>query len=190
METRYDPKTVEQRWYDTWEQRGYFKARESLTGKTFTISMPPPNITGDLHMGHAMYTLQDVLIRWHRMLGDAALWVPGTDHAAIATQNVLEKQLARKGSSKEAIGREAWDRLGKDWYETTGQTILRQMRRLGFPADWSPNRFTMDPTHVDAIPHAFVQLWREGPTSRGPRSANWGPRDPSPLPAPQVQSGR
>ena len=156
METRYDPKAVEQRWYDAWEQRGYFKPRESLTGKTFTISMPPPNITGDLHMGHAMYTLEDVLIRWHRMLGDAALWVPGTDHAAIATQNVLEKQLARKGSSKEAIGREAWDRLVKQWYETTGHTILQQMRRLGFSADWSRNRFTMDPTYVDAIRYAFV----------------------------------
>ena len=151
METRYDPKTVEQRWYDTWEQRGYFKARESLTGKTFTISMPPPNITGDLHMGHAMYTLQDVLVRWHRMLGDAALWVPGTDHAAIATQNVLEKQLAKKGTSKEAIGREAWDKLVKEWYETTGETILRQMRRLGFSADWSRNRFTMAFLHDDRM---------------------------------------
>src|ERR1700730_15440123 len=100
METRYDPKIAEQRWYAIWEERGYFKPRESLTGKTFTISMPPPNITGDLHMGHAMYTLQDVLIRWHRMLGDAALWVPGTDHAAIATQNVLEKQLAKQGTSR------------------------------------------------------------------------------------------
>src|SRR2546425_288615 len=125
METRYDPKAVEQRWYATWDERGYFTPRDSLTGKTFTISMPPPNITGDLHMGHAMYTLQDVLIRWHRMLGDAALWVPGTDHAAIATQNVLEKQLAKKGTTKEAIGREAWDRLVNQWYETTGYRASR-----------------------------------------------------------------
>jgi valyl-tRNA synthetase len=187
METRYDPKTVEQRWYDTWEQRGYFKARESLTGKTFTISMPPPNITGDLHMGHAMYTLQDVLIRWHRMLGDTALWVPGTDHAAIATQNVLEKQLAKKGSSKEAIGREAWDRLVKEWYETTGQTILRQMRRLGFSADWSRNRFTMDPAYVEAIRYVFVQLWKEGLIYRGPRIVNWCPRDQSAISDLEVQ---
>src|SRR5438552_19023388 len=100
METRYEPKSVEQRWYDAWEQRGYFKARESLTGKTFTISMPPPNITGDLHMGHALYTLQDVLIRWHGMLVDAALWVPGTDHAAIARQNGLAKLVAQKGRNK------------------------------------------------------------------------------------------
>src|SRR3989449_238743 len=187
METRYDPKAVEQRWYDTWEQRGYFRPRGSLTGKTFTISMPPPNITGDLHMGHAMYTLQDVLIRWHRMLGDAALWVPGTDHAAIATQNVLEKQLAKKGSSKEAIGREAWDRLVKDWYETTGQTILKQMRRLGFSADWSRNRFPMDPSYVDAIRYAFVQLWREGLIYRGPRIVNWSPRDQSAISDLEVQ---
>src|SRR3982074_3023199 len=158
METRYDPKAVEQRWYDTWEQRGYFKARESLTGKTFTISMPPPNITGDLHMGHAMYTLQDVLIRWHRMLGDAALWVPGTDHAAIATQNVLEK----KGTTKEKIGRDAWDRLVADWYDTTGHSILQQMRRLGFSADWSRNRFTMDPGYVEAVRNVLLHLGKEG----------------------------
>ena len=187
METRYDPKSVEQRWYDAWEQRGYFKARESLTGKTFTISMPPPNITGDLHMGHAMYTLQDVLIRWHRMLGDTALWVPGTDHAAIATQNVLEKQLARKGSSKEAIGREAWDRLVQTWYDKTGHTILQQMRRLGFSADWSRIRFTMDPAYVEAIRYVFVQLWKEGLIYRGPRIVNWCPRDQSAISDLEVQ---
>src|SRR5437868_3005461 len=187
METRYDPTAVEQRWYETWEQRGYFKPRESLTGKTFTISMPPPNITGDLHMGHAMYTLQDVLIRWHRMLGDAALWVPGTDHAAIATQNVLEKQLAKKGTTKEAIGREAWDRLVNQWYETTGHTILGQMRRLGFSADWSRNRFTMDQAYVEAIRYVFVQLWKEGLIYRGPRIVNWCPRDQSAISDLEVQ---
>jgi valyl-tRNA synthetase len=187
METRYDPKTVEQRWYDTWDQRGYFKPRESLTGKTFTISMPPPNITGDLHMGHAMYTLQDVLIRWHRMLGDSVLWVPGTDHAAIATQNVLEKQLAKKGTTKEKIGREAWDKLVQEWYETTGHTILRQMRRLGFSADWSRNRFTMDPVYVEAIRYVFVQLWKEGLIYRGPRIVNWCPRDQSAISDLEVQ---
>ena len=187
METRYDPKIVEQRWYDTWEQRGYFKARDSLTGKTFTISMPPPNITGDLHMGHAMYTLQDVLVRWHRMLGDAALWVPGTDHAAIATQNVLEKQLAKKGTTKEKIGREAWDRLVQEWYDTTGSTILRQMRRLGFSADWSRIRFTMDPAYVEAIRYVFVQLWKEGLIYRGPRIVNWCPRDQSAISDLEVQ---
>src|SRR5437660_8979447 len=150
METRYDPNAVEQRWYQTWESRGYFKPSEKpRTGKAFTISMPPPNITGDLHMGHAMYTLEDVLIRWHRMLGDASLWVPGTAHAAIATQNVLEKQLAKKGTTKEAIGRDAWDRLVNQWYETTGHTILGQMRRLGFSGDWSRNRFTLDPPYVE-----------------------------------------
>ena len=187
METRYDPKIVEQRWYDTWEQRGYFGARESLTGKTFTVSMPPPNITGDLHMGHAMYTLQDVLVRWHRMLGDAALWVPGTDHAAIATQNVLEKQLAKKGTSKEAIGRQAWDKLVQEWYDTTGHTILQQMRRLGFSADWSRNRFTMDPAYVEAIRYVFVQLWKEGLIYRGPRIVNWCPRDQSAISDLEVQ---
>ncbi|HEY8677611.1 MAG TPA: valine--tRNA ligase [Candidatus Dormibacteraeota bacterium] len=179
METRYDPKTVEQRWYATWEKAAYFEPRASLTGKTFTISMPPPNITGDLHMGHAMYTLQDVLVRWHRMLGDAVLWVPGTDHAAIATQNVLEKQLSKKGSSKETIGREAWDRMVQQWYDTTGQTILTQMRRLGFSADWSRNRFTMDTDYVAAVNAAFVRFWKAGLIYRGPRIVNWCPRDRS-----------
>lgn len=179
MDTRYDPKAVEQRWYETWEQAGYFKPKESRTGNTFTISMPPPNITGDLHMGHAMYTLQDVLTRWHRMLGDAVLWVPGTDHAAIATQNVLEKQLAKKGSSKEAIGRQAWDVLVQQWYDTTGHTILQQMRRLGFSADWSRNRFTMDPDYVTAVNVAFTRFWRNGLIYRGPRIVNWCPRDQS-----------
>ena len=179
METRYDPKSVEQRWYDTWDQRGYFQPRDSLTGKTFTVPMPPPNITGDLHMGHAMYTLQDVLIRWHRMLGDAALWVPGTDHAAIATQNVLEKQLAKKHTTKEKIGRAAWDRMVQEWYDTTGHTILQQMRRLGFSADWTRIRFTMDPAYVEAIRYVFVQLWKQGLIYRGPRIVNWCPRDQS-----------
>ncbi|MDQ6709791.1 MAG: valine--tRNA ligase [Candidatus Dormibacteraeota bacterium] len=179
MDTRYDPRAVEQRWYETWEQAGYFKPGEGLTGKTFTISMPPPNITGDLHMGHAMYTLQDVLVRWHRMLGDCVLWVPGSDHAAIATQNVLEKQLAKRHSSKEAIGREAWDSMVADWYQKTGDTILKQMRRLGFSADWSRNRFTMDSDYVASVNAAFVRFWKAGLIYRGPRIVNWCPRDQS-----------
>ena len=179
MDTRYDPQAVEQRWYQAWDEGGYFKPRESLSGRTFTVSMPPPNITGDLHMGHAMYALQDLLVRWHRMLGDAVLWVPGTDHAAIATQNVLEKQLAKKKSSKEAIGRQAWDRLVQEWYETTGHTILQQMRRLGFSADWSRIRFTMDPAYVAAVNVAFVRFWKAGLIYRGPRIVNWCPRDQS-----------
>ncbi len=177
METRYEPGPVEQRRYRIWEEGGDFKPRDGRTGKTFTISMPPPNITGELHMGHALYTLQDVLIRWHRMLGDTTLWVPGTDHAAIATQNVIEKQLAREGTSKEAIGREAFERRVRQWYADTGDTILRQMRRLGFSADWSRIRFTMDPAYVEAIRHVFVALWRQGLIYRGPRIVNWCPRD-------------
>jgi valyl-tRNA synthetase len=177
MDTRYDPKAVEPRWYQAWDERGYFKPRPGRTGKTFTISMPPPNITGELHMGHAMYTLQDLLIRWHRMLGDESLWVPGTDHAAIATQNVIEKQLAREGTSKEKIGREGFDRRVQEWYAKTGDTILRQMRHLGFSADWSRIRFTMDPDYVAAIRRVFVDLWTQGLIYRGPRIVNWCPRD-------------
>jgi len=177
MASRYDPKSVESRWYQTWDKRGYFKPRPGRTGQTFTVSMPPPNITGELHMGHAMYTLQDLLIRWHRMLGDESLWVPGTDHAAIATQNVIEKQLAREGTSKEKIGRDAFDRRVQEWYAKTGDTILRQMRYLGFSADWSRIRFTMDPDYVAAIRRVFVDLWKEGLIYRGPRIVNWCPRD-------------
>jgi valyl-tRNA synthetase len=177
MASRYDPKSVESRWYQTWDERGYFKPRPGRTGKTFTVSMPPPNITGELHMGHAMYTLQDLLVRWHRMLGDESLWVPGTDHAAIATQNVIEKQLAREGTSKEKIGRDAFDRRAQEWYAKTGDTILRQMRYLGFSADWSRIRFTMDPEYVAAIRRVFVDLWKEGLIYRGPRIVNWCPRD-------------
>jgi len=179
MATRYEPKAVEERTYRNWEERGYFAPRAGRTGKTYTISMPPPNITGELHMGHAMYTLQDVLIRWHRMLGDTTLWVPGTDHAAIATQNVIEKQLAREGTSKEAIGREAFTRRVERWYAETGDTILRQMRRLAFSADWSRLRFTMDPDYTDAIRLVFVELWKAGLIYRGPRIVNWCPRDRS-----------
>ena len=179
MATRYEPKEVEARWYRAWEERGYFQPREGSSGKPFTIAMPPPNITGDLHMGHALYTLQDVLIRWHRMLGDTTLWIPGTDHAAIATQAVIEKQLAREKTSKEAIGRETFNRRVEAWYESTGDKILRQMRHLGFSADWSRFRFTMDPEYVDAIRAVFVALWKEGLIYRGPRIVNWCPNDRS-----------
>jgi valyl-tRNA synthetase len=179
METRYEPQAVEQRWYQRWEEHGYFAPLDGRTAKTFTISMPPPNITGDLHMGHAMYTLQDVLIRWHRMLGDQVLWVPGTDHAAIATQAVIERQLSKEGTSKEAIGREAFEARVQAWYVLTGDRILRQMRRLGFSADWSRLRFTMDPEYVEVIRHVFVELWKEGLIYRGPRIVNWCPRDQS-----------
>ncbi len=177
MGKTYDPKAVEQRWYDTWEKRGYFQPRPGGTGKTFTISMPPPNITGELHMGHAMYTLQDVLIRWHRMLGDETLWVPGTDHAAIATNAVIERQLEEEGTSKDLIGREAFDRRVQKWYADTGDIILRQMHRLGFSADWSRLRFTMDDAYCDAIRYVFVELWKQGFIYRGPRIVNWCPRD-------------
>src|SRR5260370_1477048 len=121
------------------------------------------------------------------MLGEAALWVPGTDHAAIATQNVLEKQLAKKGTSKEQIGRAAWDRLVAYWYETTGDAILQQMRRLGFSADWSRIHFTMDPTYVEAIRYVFVRLWKEGLIYRGPRIVNWCPHDQSAISDLEVQ---
>ncbi len=177
----YDPKAVEGKWYRVWEAQGWFTPDLRSTAPAFTISMPPPNITGELHMGHAMYTLQDVLGRWHRMLGDNVLWLPGTDHAAISTNRVIESQLAEEGTSKEAIGREAFAVRVERWYRETGSVILDQMRRLGFSADWTRLRFTMDDAYCAAIRYVFVELWKRGYIYRGPRIVNWCPRDLSTL---------
>lgn len=173
--SKYDPHAVEAKWYGFWESRGYFIPDPKLPAPTFTISMPPPNITGELHMGHAMYTIQDVLCRWHRMLGDNVLWVPGTDHAAISTNMVIEKQLALEGTSKEAIGRTAFENRVAQWYQDTGGVIVDQLRRLGFSCDWSRLRFTMDEAYVAAIRHVFVELWKRRYIYRGPRIVNWCP---------------
>jgi valyl-tRNA synthetase len=173
----YDPRAVEEKWYRFWESRGYFQPRPGPSGKTFTIAMPPPNITGELHMGHAMYTVQDVLCRWHRMLGDTVLWVPGTDHAAISTNQVIEKQLRREGTSKEAIGRAAFTLRVEKWYRDTGNVILGQIRRLGFSCDWGRLRFTLDDAYSAAVRYVFVELWRRGYIYRGPRIVNWCPHD-------------
>ncbi len=172
---QYDPHAVEAKWYRFWESRGYFRPDPKSSAATFAISMPPPNITGELHMGHAMYTLQDVLCRWHRMRGDNVLWLPGTDHAAISTNKVIEKQLAREGTTREAIGRATFEKRVAQWYQDTGVVIVDQMRRLGFGCDWSRLRFTMDEAYSAAIRHVFVELWKRGYIYRGPRIVNWCP---------------
>ncbi len=173
----YDPKEFEDRIYDTWEKNGYFKAEVDETKEPYTIVMPPPNITGQLHMGHALdQTLQDVLIRWKRMQGYNALWVPGTDHASIATEvKVVEKIRAEEGLEKEDLGREAFLKRAWDWKNTYGNKITEQVRRLGNSCDWERERFTMDEGCNVAVTEFFIKLHERGIIYRGNRLINWCP---------------
>ena len=174
---RYDPSQVEERWYRVWEERGYFRADPASPKKPYCVVIPPPNVTGSLHMGHALNnTLQDVLIRWKRMEGFNTLWMPGTDHAGIATQVVVERQLAEEGKTKEALGREAFVRRVWQWKEESGGIIIRQLKRLGCSCDWERERFTMDPGLSAAVREIFVRLWEEGLIYRGDYIVNWCPR--------------
>jgi len=174
---RYDPSAVETRWYPEWEQRGYFRADPNAPGKPYSIVIPPPNVTGSLHMGHALNnTLQDVLIRMKRMDGFNALWVPGMDHAGIATQVVVERQLAAEGKTKDDLGREAFVERVWRWKEESGGTIIRQLKRLGASCDWSRERFTMDPGLSRAVREVFVRLYEDGLIYRDDYIVNWCPR--------------
>ncbi|MES4786981.1 MAG: valine--tRNA ligase, partial [Nitrospiraceae bacterium] len=177
LEKTYDPKKVEEHWYRFWIDRNYFHASVDHPGVPYSIVIPPPNITGSLHIGHALnHTLQDILIRWRRMQGRNTLWLPGTDHAGIATQNVVERQLLAEGLSREAIGREAFiDRIW-DWKAKSGGTIIQQMKRLGESCDWDRLRFTMDEGLSRAVREVFVRLYEEGLIYRGERLINWCPR--------------
>ena len=173
----YDPRGVEERRYRFWEARGLFHADETSTAPPYSIVIPPPNVTGSLHMGHALNnTLQDILIRWHRMQGENALWMPGTDHAGIATQNVVERQLHQEGLSRDQIGREAFIQRVWRWKETSGGTIIRQLKTLGASCDWRRERFTMDPGLSEAVKEVFCQLYEAGLTYRGDYIINWCPR--------------
>src|ERR671939_275671 len=153
MDARYDPKQLEERWQRTWEEEGLFRAGAGARrDDTFVIAVPPPNVTGALHMGHALNgTIQDVLIRWHRMQGYDTLWQPGYDHAGIATQAVVEKQLAREGTTRQELGREAFVERVWRHLEETGRTIMSQFRRLGASLDYSRERFTMDDEYIEAV---------------------------------------
>ncbi len=174
---RYDPRQAEETWYRTWEARGYFRADPFAKARPYCIVMPPPNVTGSLHIGHALNnTLQDVLIRWKRMDGFNTLWQPGTDHAGIATQVVVERQLAAEGLTREGLGREAFVRRVWKWKEESGGTIIRQLKRLGASCDWERERFTMDPGLSAAVREVFVRLWEEGLIYRGDYIVNWCPR--------------
>ncbi|HET9313936.1 MAG TPA: valine--tRNA ligase [Vicinamibacteria bacterium] len=173
----YEPKDVERRWYAFWEERGFFKAHPSSPRPPFCIVLPPPNVTGSLHIGHAFTnTLQDVIARWKRMSGFDVLWLPGLDHAGIATQMVVEKQLAKEGKRKEDLGREEFEKRVWCWKEESGGKILRQLRLMGFSLDWSRERFTMDPGLSRAVREVFVSLWEQGLVYRGNYIVNWCPR--------------
>ena len=173
----FEPKEVEEKWYRYWEENGLFRAETKSGKKPFCIVIPPPNVTGSLHMGHALNnTLQDILCRYKRMKGYSVLWQPGTDHAGIATQNVVEKDLAAKGTDRHQVGRERFVELVWEWREKYGGVILNQLKRLGCSCDWSRERFTMDEGLSKAVKEVFVKLYEEGLIYRGDYIINWCPR--------------
>ncbi|OQA04806.1 MAG: Valine--tRNA ligase [bacterium ADurb.Bin400] len=183
----YEPEQFEQDLYRQWEDAGYFRPEVNMgkspsydrqtDGKPFVISMPPPNITGKLHMGHALFaTLEDIMTRYHRLMGSPTLWLPGTDHAGIATQTVVDKSLRKQGINKNELGREKFIEKVWEWKEQYGSTITRQLRRLGSSCDWSRERFTLDEGLSHAVRTAFVDLYNKGLIYRGVRVVNWCPR--------------
>ncbi len=177
MDRAYQPNNFEAKWYRLWEEAGYFQAASSSAKEPFSMVIPPPNVTGSLHMGHALqHTLHDILVRWKRMQGRNVLWLPGTDHAGIATQNVVEKQLAEKGIRRQDLGREAFEKTVWDWKTESGNTITKQMRLLGTSCDWSRERFTLDAGLSRAVREVFVRLYRENLIYRDEYIVNWCPR--------------
>ncbi|BDZ72672.1 valine--tRNA ligase [Methylophaga marina] len=175
MDKTYNPDAIEQRWYQKWEQAGEFKPTGE--GSPYAIMLPPPNVTGSLHMGHGFNnTIMDTLTRYHRMKGDNTLWQPGTDHAGIATQMVVERQLNAEGKTRHDLGRDDFTKRIWEWKEESGGNITRQLRRLGSSLDWSRNRFTMDDDLSEAVKHVFVKLYKEGLIYRGKRLVNWDPK--------------
>jgi valyl-tRNA synthetase len=174
---QYNPKEAEDKWYKFWEENNLFSAKANPAKKPFCIVIPPPNVTGILHMGHALNnTLQDILIRYHRMRQEESLWMPGTDHAGIATQNVVEKAIAKEGLKREDLGREKFIERVWLWREQYGSTIIRQLKKLGSSCDWRRLRFTMDEEYSKAVIEAFVRLYEKGLIYRGNYIINWCPR--------------
>ncbi len=177
LDKTYDPKAVEARWYEVWSRKGYFHASPTHPGQPYSIVIPPPNVTGSLHVGHALnHSIQDILIRWRRMQGRNVLWLPGTDHAGIATQNVVEKQLMAEGESRESLGRERFIERVWQWKASSGNTIISQQKQLGESCDWDRLRFTMDEGLSKAVLEVFVRLYQDGLIYRGERLINWCPR--------------
>ncbi|MCM8785893.1 MAG: valine--tRNA ligase, partial [Candidatus Omnitrophica bacterium] len=177
MESKYNPKEVEEKIYKMWEENGYFYVRSDNTKEKYVIVIPPPNVTGFLHMGHALNnTIQDILIRWKRMSNFCALWVPGTDHAGIATQNVVEKELLKKGITRKQLGREKFIEEVWKWKEKYGSRIIYQLKKLGASCDWTRTRFTMDQMLSNAVKECFVRLYKKGLIYKGKKIINWCPR--------------
>ncbi|MDD5156133.1 MAG: class I tRNA ligase family protein, partial [Candidatus Omnitrophica bacterium] len=175
--SHYDPKETEDKRYKLWEDANLFSAKTDPSKKPFCIVIPPPNVTGILHMGHALNnTIQDILIRYHRMKGDSCLWMPGTDHAGIATQNVVEKQLAKEGLKRQDLGRDKFIERVWQWREQYGSTIIRQLKKLGASCDWERLRFTMDQEYSRAVIEVFVRLYEKGLIYQGNYIINWCPR--------------
>jgi len=177
LDKGYEPSGIEKKWYKYWIDNGFFKAEEKSDKKAFSIVIPPPNVTDVLHMGHALNNVvQDIMCRYRRLLGYNVLWMPGTDHAGIATQNVVEKDLAKKGQTRDQIGREEFIEHVWKWREKSGGAIINQLKRLGASCDWDRERFTMDEGLSDAVRKVFVRLYKEGLIYEGQYIINWCPR--------------
>ena len=179
LDKAYNPKQVEDKIYELWLSSGFFNPDKLPKDhkKPYTIVIPPPNVTGNLHMGHALnVTVQDVLIRWKRMSGFKTLWLPGTDHAGIATQNVVEKKLKKEGKTRFDLGREEFIKEIWKWKEEYGDIILNQLKKIGCSCDWSRTRFTMDKDYAEAVNYAFLYYYKKGWIYQAERVVNWCPR--------------
>ena len=178
MEKTFAPQDIETKWYKTWEQRGYFAPKAGSDKDPYSKVIPPPNVTGSLHIGHALqHGIMDALTRYNRMKGKNALWQVGSDHAGIATQMVVERKLAAEGQpGREELGREKFIEKTWEWKEESGDTIMRQMRRLGNSVDWDTERFTMDDGFYQGVQEAFIRLHADGLIYRGKRLVNWDPK--------------
>ncbi len=184
----YNPKQVENKWYDLWLKRRYFHAEVNPDKKPFTIVIPPPNVTSRLHMGHAFNnTIQDILIRYHRKLGHEALWLPGTDHAGIATQSVVERELLKEGKSRYDLGREKFVKKVWEWKEENGSTIIHQLKMMGCSCDWERERFTLDEGLSNAVQEVFIRLYNKGLIYKGLRIVNWDPASATALADEEVE---
>ena len=177
MDKRFDSNLIEEKWYKKWLDSGAFSSNSSSTKKPYVIMMPPPNVTGSLHIGHALtFTIQDILIRFHRMHGFDVLWQPGTDHAGIATQMVVERELAKSNITRHSLGREKFVEKVWEWKEKSGGEITNQLKALGTSPDWEKERFTMDEGLSQAVNFVFVKLYKEGLIYRDKRLVNWDPK--------------